>query len=45
MLAAMAAIGAVELKDIGGKHLAAARNLNAHAGRAQQLGIGTLRDQ
>ena len=45
MLAAMAAIGAVELKDVGGEHLVAARDLYAHAGRAQQLGVGTLRDQ
>ena len=45
MLAAKAAVGTVELKDVGGEHLAAARDLDAHAGRAQQLGIGALRDQ
>ena len=41
----MAAIRAVELKNVGGKHLVAARNLDAHAGCAQQLGVGALRDQ
>ena len=45
MLAAMAAVGTVELKDVGGEHLAAARDLDAHAGRAQQLGVGTLWNQ
>ena len=45
VLAAMAAVGAIELKDIGGKNLAAARNLDTHACRAQQLGIGALRGQ
>ena len=45
MLVAMAAVGAVELKDVAGKHLVAARDFNAHAGCAQQLGIGTLRGQ
>ena len=45
MLGAVTTIGAVEFKDVGGKHLVAARDLYAHAGRAQQLGIGALRDQ